>query len=93
MKFAGIDRVAYDQRNGKPTRIVSDNHGMAIRVDELWSLYNLASGTGRMVAGLSGGGAPGRHTDVPFVLSHEQDYLHDACMAFPKDWNGETLIS
>ena len=39
-------RVAYDQCTVKPTRIVSDNPGLAIRVDELWRRYVLARGAG-----------------------------------------------
>ena len=50
MNFAGIYRVVYDQRTGKPTRIVTDNPGFAVRADELWRLYDLASGSGRIVA-------------------------------------------
>ena len=92
MNFAGIFRVAYDQRTGKPTRIVSENPGLAIRVDELWRLYDLASGTGRAVADLSGAGATGRSADVPLVLVPEQTYPHDAYVAFPKNWNGGTLL-
>lgn len=51
MNFAGIYRVVYDQRTGKPTRVPSENPGHALRVDELWRLRDLASGGGRLVAG------------------------------------------
>ena len=97
MNFAGIYRVAYDQRTGKPTRIVNENPGLALRVDELWRLYDLASGASRAVAGLSGGGAvvsgaAGRGTDVPLVLEPEQDYPHASYRPFPDGWNGGALL-
>ncbi len=97
MNFAGIYRVAFDQRTGKPTRIVNENPGLALRVDELWRLYDLASGSSRVVTDLSGSGASGAgamvgRTDVPLVLEPEQDYPHDAYMAFPSNWNGGTLL-
>ena len=87
MNFAGIYRVVYDQRTGKPTRIVSDNPGHAVRVDELWRLYDLASGAGRVVSDLAA-----RRTDVPSVLVPEQDYPHESYLPFPKNWNGETVL-
>ncbi len=92
MNFAGIYRVTYDPRTGEPTRIVSDNPGLAVRVDELWRLYDLAAGASRIAIDMAGTGAAGRRTDVPLVLEPEQDYPHDAYMAFPKDWNGGTLL-
>lgn len=92
MNFAGIFRVVYDQRTGKPTRIPSENPGLAIRVDELWRLYDLASGAGRMVTGLSETGVAGRSSDVPYVLVPEQDYPHASYMPVPKNWNGETEL-
>ena len=49
MNFAGIFRVAYDTRTGEPTRVPTDNPGHAVRVDELWRLYDLASANGRQV--------------------------------------------
>ena len=52
MNFAGIYRVVYDDRTGEPTRIVTDNPGFALRVDELWRLYDLTTGSGRIVAGM-----------------------------------------
>ena len=54
MNFAGTFRVVYDQQTGKPTRIPSENPGLALRVDELWRLYDLASGAGRIATGLPG---------------------------------------
>lgn len=87
MNFAGIYRVAYDQRTGQPTRIVSENPGLALRVDELWRLYDLASGGSRAVTGVSG-----RRTDVPLVVVPEQDYPHACYRPFPEDWNGETEV-
>ncbi|MYG15327.1 MAG: trypsin-like peptidase domain-containing protein [Gemmatimonadetes bacterium] len=92
MNFAGIFRVVYDQRTGKPTRIPSENPGQAIRVDELWRLYDVASGAGRMVTGLSETGVAGRSSDVPYVLVPEQDYPHASYMPVPKNWNGETVL-
>lgn len=92
MNFAGIYRVVYDQRTGEPRRIPSENPGLAIRVDELWRLYDLASGAGRVATGFSRAGAAGGSADVPFLLVAEQDYPHDAYMAFPDNWNGETLL-
>ena len=87
MNFAGIYRVVYDDTTGKPTRIVSENPGLAVRVDELWRLYDLARGTGRVVANASG-----RRTDVPLVLESEQDYPYESYMPFPLNWNGETVL-
>lgn len=49
MNFAGIYRVVYDRRTGRPTRVPSENPGLAIRADELWRLYDLASAGGRRV--------------------------------------------
>ena len=97
MNFAGIYRVAYDQRTGKPTRIVSENPGLAIRVDELWRLYDLASGASRTVADLSEAGAmvsgaSGGRVNVPLVLQPEQDYPHASYQPYPRDWNGETVL-
>ena len=92
MNFAGVFRVVYDDQTGRPTRVPSNNPGLAIRVDELWRLYDLASGAGRITAELSGAGAAGTSADVPLVLEPEQDYPHDAYMAFPGNWNGGTLL-
>ena len=92
MNFAGIFRVVYDQRTGEPTRIASENPGLAIRVDELWRLYDVASGAGRMVTGLSETGVAGRSSDVPYVLVPEQDYPHAFYIPFPKNWSGETEL-
>ena len=91
MNFAAIYRVAYDQRTGKPTRIVSENPGLAIRVDELWRLYDLASGGGRAVARVSGSGA-GTGADIPFILEPEQAYPHASYKPFPDGWNEGTLL-
>ncbi len=87
MNFAGIFRVVYDDKTGMPTRVPSENPGLAVRVDELWRLYDLASGGGRVLPSESGSGV-----DVPVVLVPEQDYPHDAYMAFPDNWNGGTLL-
>lgn len=87
MNFAGIFRVAYDTRTGEPTRVPTDNSGLAVRADELWRLYDLASGAGRNVPDLSA-----RRTDVPFVLVPEQDYPHESYWPFPDNWNGETVL-
>lgn len=87
MNFAGIYRVVYDQRTGEPMRIVSENPGLAIRVDELWRLYDLARGGGRVLPSESGSGM-----DVPVVLVPEQDYPHASYMPFPDNWNGGTLL-
>lgn len=92
MNFAGIFRVTYDDQTGQPTRVPSNNPGLAIRVDELWRLYDLASGAGRVATGLAGAGEAGTSVDVPLVLEPEQDYPHDAYVAFPRNWNGGTLI-
>ena len=92
MNFAGIFRVVYDQRTGEPTRIPSENPGLAIRVDELWRLYDVASGAGRTTAGLSGAGAAGTSEDVPLVLEPEQDYPHASYKPFPDGWNGEIVL-
>ena len=92
MNFAGIFRVVYDDQTGQPTRVPSNNPGLAIRVDELWRLYDLASGAGRIATGLSGAGAAGTGEDIPLVLEPEQDYPHDAYVAFPRNWNGGTLL-
>lgn len=92
MNFAGIFRVAYDARTGEPTRVPTDNPGHAVRVDELWRLYDLASGASRVTIGQSGTSVAGRRTDVPLVLVPEQDYPHASYVAFPDDWNGGTLL-
>lgn len=97
MNFAAIYRVAYDQRTGKPTRVVSENPGLAIRVDELWRLYDRASVAGRTATGLSGAGAAGagaagRRAEVPLVLEPEQAYPHASYQPFPDDWNGGILL-
>lgn len=92
MNFAGIYRVVYDQRTGKPTRIVSENPGLALRVDELWRIYDLVSGASRIATGLSGDGAAGRRADVPLVLVPEPDYAHESYQPFPDGWNGGTLL-
>jgi len=81
MNFAGIYRVAYDDRTGRPTRIPTENPGLALRADELWRLYDLASGAGRAVSGVAG-----RRTDVPFVLVPEQEYPHESYKPFPDGW-------
>lgn len=112
MNFAGIYRVAYNQRTGEPMRVLTENHGHAIRVDELWRLYDLGrvrsrvvpevAGGNRVVPGVAGGivpgaaggvvpGAAGGRTDVPVVLHPEQDYPHESYVAFPENWNGETV--
>ncbi len=87
MNFAGIFRVAYDDQTGMPTRVPSENPGLAVRADELWRLYDLARGGGRVLPSESESGV-----DVPVVLVPEQDYPHDAYMAFPDNWNGGTLL-
>ena len=87
MNFAGIFRVIYDEQTGKPTRVLSDNLGYGIRVDELWRLYDLASGGSRAVPDVAG-----RRTDVPFVLVPEQDYPRESYRPFPVNWNGETEL-
>ncbi|MYH19811.1 MAG: hypothetical protein F4014_03680 [Gemmatimonadetes bacterium] len=92
MNFAGIFRVVYDQRTGEPMRIPSENPGLAIRVDELWRLYDVASGAGRIATGFSQAGAAGRNADVPFLLVPEQDYPHASYRPFPDGWNGGTLL-
>lgn len=90
MNFAGIFRVVYDDRTGMPTRVPSENPGLAVRVDELWRLYDLANTSGRPVVT----GVAGRRTDtdVPVVLEPEQDYPHASYMPFPDNWNGETEL-
>lgn len=87
MNFAGIFRVVYDDRTGKPTRIPTENPGRAVRVDELWRLYDLASGAGRAVSGVSA-----RRLDVPVVLVPEQAYPHASYQPFPDDWNGAAEV-
>ena len=87
MNFAGIYRVVYDDTTGEPTRIVSENPGLAVRVDELWRLYDLARGTGRAVPNVAG-----RRTDVPLVLEPERDYPQESYLPFPKNWNGDTVL-
>ena len=112
MNFAGIYRVAYNQRTGEPMRVPTENHGHAIRVDELWRLYDLVRGGSRVVPEVAGGivpgvaggnrvvpgvaggivpGVAGGRTDVPVVLHPEQDYPHESYVAFPENWNGETV--
>lgn len=83
MNFAGIFRVVYDDRTGQPTRILSENPGLAVRVDELWRLYDLASGGNRIVPDVSAG-----RTDVPLVLVPEQAYPHASYRPFPDGWSG-----
>lgn len=92
MNFAGFYRAAYDQRTGRPTLVLTEHSGLALRVDELWRLYDLASGAGRAVADLSAAGASGRRTDVPLVLVPEQDYPYASYKPFPDNWNGETVL-
>ncbi len=87
MNFARIYQLAYDQRTCKSTRIVSENLALAIRVDELWRLFDLASGASRIVAVVSANGA-----DVPFVLVSERGYPYDVYMAFTDSWDGETIL-
>ena len=91
MNFAGIYRVVYDDRTGKPRRIPSENPGLAVRADELWRLYDTVSGNAasarRVVPDASG-----RRTVVPSVLLPEQDYPHASYMPYPDDWNGETEL-
>lgn len=87
MNFAGIFRVVYDQRTGEPMRIVSENPGLAIRVDELWRLYDLARGAGRVIPSETES-----EVDVPVVLVPEQDYPHASYMPFPDNWNGATVL-
>ena len=64
MNFAGIFRVAYDQRTGKPTRVVNENPGLALRVDELWAPLRSGQwskqGRDRIVGGRCGGRKHGR---------------------------------
>ena len=79
MNFAGYFRVVYDQRTGEPTRIPSETHGLAIRVDELWRLYDEARGR-KVVPDVAG-----RRTDVPILLQPEQDYPHESYMPFPQN--------
>ncbi len=88
MNFAGIYRVVYDQRTGRPTRVPSENPGLAVRADELWRLYDLASSSGRPVVT----DVAGKRTDVPFVLEPEQDYPHSSYRPFPDGWNGEAEL-
>ena len=90
MNFASIFRVTYDDQTGQPTRIPSENPGLAIRVDELWRLYDRASASasGRRVVSE----VTGSFTDAPFVLQPEQDYPHESYMPFPLNWNGETVL-
>lgn len=99
MNFASIFRVVYDDQTGQPTRIPSENPGLAIRADELWRLYDLASGAGRVVPDASGRRTVSewrtvteRSADVPFVLVPEQDYPHESYRPFPDNWNGETVL-
>ena len=75
-----------------PRASPSNNPGLAIRVDELWRLYDVAAGAGRIATGLPGAGESGTGADVPLVLEPEQDYPHDAYVAFPGNWNGGTLL-
>ena len=86
MNFAGYFRVVFDQRTGAPTRVPTENPGLAIRADELWRLYDVAAGR-RVVPDVAGS-----FTDGPIVLQPEQDYPHDAYMAFPDNWNGDTVL-
>ena len=88
MNFASIYRVTYDDQTGQPTRISSENSGLAIRVDELWRLYDRASASGRRVVS----DETGSITDSPIVLDPEQDYPHESYLPFPKNWNGETVL-
>ena len=87
MNFAGIYRVVYDRRTGRPTRIPSENPGRAVRVDELWRLYDLASSGSRVVSDVAG-----RRMNVPFIRVTEQDYPYESYMPFPQNWNGETSL-
>ena len=87
MNFASIFRVTYDDRTGQPTRILAENPGLAIRVDELWQLYDRAASGRRVVSDVTGS-----FTDVPIVLQPEQDYPHESYHPFPKNWNGETML-
>ena len=89
MNFASIFRVIYDDQTGQPTRVSSENPGLAVRVDELWQLYDLARGR-RVVPDVVGGGVTGSFTDGPIVLQPEQDYPNESYMPFPDNWNGET---
>ncbi len=59
MNFAGIFRVSYDQRTGKPRRVPTESPGRAIRVDELWRLYDVVVGGNRVVPGVAGGNVVG----------------------------------
>lgn len=91
MNFASIFRVIYDDQTGQPTRIPSENPGLAVRVDELWQLYDLARGR-KVVPDVVGGGVTGSFTDGPIVLQPEQDYPNESYMPFPDNWNGETSL-
>lgn len=106
MNFSSIYRVVYDDRTGKPTRILTEDPGFAVRADELWRLYDTVTASGRRVvpdvAVRRSATAEGRRTAplsgrrtapaVPFVLVPEQDYPHASYMPFPEDWNGETRV-
>ena len=85
MNFAGIYRVVYDDRTGRPTRVPSENPGLAIRADELWRLYDVASASGRSVVPAVSGRrtVSGRSADVPIVPAPEQDYPHASYTPFP----------
>ena len=91
MNFAGYFRVVYDQRTGEPTRIPSENPGLAVRVDELWRLYDVAAGR-RVVPDVASGDVSGSFTGAPIVLQPEREYPHDAYVAYPDNWNGETVL-
>ena len=88
MNFASIFRVTYDDQTGQPTRILAENPGLAVRVDELWRLYDRASASGRRVVS----DVTGSFMESPMVLEPEQDYPYESYLPFPKNWNGETVL-
>ena len=87
MNFASYFRVVYDQRTGEPTRVPTEKPGLAIRADELWRLYDLVSGRGRIVPDMAGS-----FKDGPILLQPEQDYPHESYKPFPDNWNGDTVL-
>lgn len=86
---AGIDRIVYDRRTGRPERIPSGNIGFGIRVDEMWRLFDLSRAKSRRLPGIVG-----RGTDYPpeLKLLPSLDYPHSTYQPFPSNWNGETIL-